>query len=214
MPVNYDNSSWFYDRLSRLVYGPALVNAQVYLLKHIPAGASVLIVGGGTGWIIEEIAKIHPASLSITYVETSAKMIALSRERQVGQNRVTFINDAIESATPGQNFDVVITAFLFDNFSDATFPKVFNRVSSLLKAGGVWLNTDFQLTGKWWQPVLLNAMLLFFKLLCGVEAARLPNVDGMFQLHNYECIDQKAFFWDFIISGAWRKTNTTINNSN
>jgi hypothetical protein len=52
MPANYNNSAWFYDRLSRMVYGRALINAQVYLLQYVPAGASVLIAGGGTGWIL------------------------------------------------------------------------------------------------------------------------------------------------------------------
>jgi hypothetical protein len=39
MPANYDNSASFYDRLSRLVFGKALVNAQAWLLPQIPKTA-------------------------------------------------------------------------------------------------------------------------------------------------------------------------------
>ncbi|MDB5150556.1 MAG: methyltransferase protein, partial [Mucilaginibacter sp.] len=121
MAANYDNSAWFYDRLSRLIYGRALVNAQVYLLNFVPAGSKILIAGGGTGWILEELSKIHPAGLDITYVEISANMTALSQKRQTGQNEVVFINEAVEKVKLLLlDFDVVITPFLFDNFVDET----------------------------------------------------------------------------------------------
>ena len=58
MASNYDNSAWFYDGLSRVVYGNALISSQVYLLQFIPSNATILIVGGGTGRLLEEIAKI------------------------------------------------------------------------------------------------------------------------------------------------------------
>jgi spermidine synthase len=82
MAANYNNSAWFYDSLARLVYGKALVNAQVYLLKHITENAKVLIVGGGTGWILDELTRIHPSGLQITYVEIAPNMMALSKKKR------------------------------------------------------------------------------------------------------------------------------------
>jgi len=86
MAANFNNSAWFYDPLSRVVYGKALVNAQSWLLNYIPKKANVLIVGGGTGWILEELTRIHPDDLTITYVEIAANMIALSEKRITGNN--------------------------------------------------------------------------------------------------------------------------------
>ena len=125
MAVNYDNSAWFYDRLSGLIYGKAIIRSQVYLLKYIPAGANILIVGGGTGWILEEITKIHPSGLKIIYVEISAKMMALSRKRNIGNNEVSYINESIENVPGPVNYNVVVTPFLFDNFTEQTLDKVF-----------------------------------------------------------------------------------------
>jgi ubiquinone/menaquinone biosynthesis C-methylase UbiE len=204
MPANYNNSAWFYDRLSRMVYGRALINAQVYLLQYVPAGASVLIAGGGTGWILEELTKIHPSGLQITYVEIAADMMALSKKRNVGSNKVIFINDAVENVNPGTKFDVVITPFLFDNFTEETTQRVFNHLHDLLKPDGLWLNADFQLTGKWWQNVLLKLMFLFFKMLCNIEASKLPDVDRQFELHGYKATDERTFFGDFIVSRVYK----------
>ncbi|MDB4922311.1 class I SAM-dependent methyltransferase [Mucilaginibacter sp.] len=205
MSANYNNSAWFYDRLSHMVYGRALINAQVYLLQYVPAGADVLIAGGGTGWILEELTKIHLSGLQITYVEIAADMMALSKKRNIGSNKVIFINDAVENVNPDIKFDLVITPFLFDNFTEQTTQKVFNHLHNLLKPVGLWLNADFQLTGKWWQNILLRSMFLFFRMLCNIEASKLPDIDKQFELNGYKVIIEKAFFSDFIISRVYQK---------
>jgi ubiquinone/menaquinone biosynthesis C-methylase UbiE len=205
MAANYNNSAWFYDRLSRVVYGKALVEAQVYLLQFIQPNSTILIVGGGTGWILEHIASIHPAGLHITYVEVSDQMMAISRKRKIGNNRVNYINDAIENVNGLPDFDVISTPFLFDNFTPQKLEDVFVHMNPLLKNDGLWLNADFQLTGKWWQNILLKSMLLFFKLLCGVESTKLPDFEKLFVQHGYEILDSKTFFGEFVVSKIYRK---------
>ncbi|MDB5060255.1 MAG: hypothetical protein JWP67_98 [Mucilaginibacter sp.] len=205
MRGNYDNSAAFYDNLSRLVFGKALVTAQVHLLSYIPANSNVLIIGGGTGWILEEIAKLHSSGLSIAYVEISEKMMDISRKKNVGSNQVTFINKPIQQVMLNQQ-DVIITPFLFDNFTEVNLHPLFTHIHAMLKTGGLWLNTDFQLTGKWWQYILLKSMLLFFKVLCGVESWRLPDISRQFNKYGYEIIEEKTFFNDFIITKLYNKT--------
>jgi len=206
MAANYHNSAWFYDRLARLVYGTALVGAQVYLLNYIPEDCSVLIVGGGTGWILEELAKIHPSGLTITYVEVAPAMMALSQKRNAGANRVIFINDAIENTALMPGFDVVITPFLLDNFTDRNLDKIFDHINQLLKKDGLWLNTSFQPNGKWWQSVLLKTMFVFFKVVCGIEASKLPRIDEFFMRNNYWTLHQKRFYNGFIASKVYQKS--------
>lgn len=205
MAANYNNAAWFYDRLSRLVYGNALVKAQVWLLNYVPQNSTILIAGGGTGWILEELAKIHPTGLTITYVEVAPAMIARSKKRNVRGNQVIFINDAIEHVEFELAFDVVITPFLFDNFKEINLDKIFGSMHQALKPGGLWLNVNFQLTGKWWQQVLLKSMFLFFRLLCNIEGAELPKIENQFQFNGYVKIDNKDFYRNFISSRVYWK---------
>ena len=198
MANNYDNAARFYDQLSRVVFGKAVINAQVYLLQHVPPASKILIAGGGTGWILEELTKVHPAGLKITYIEVSAKMMALSAKRNIRANEVIFINSPVEIAILPTDFDVVITPFLFDNFSQATSEKVFAHLNAALKPGGLWLYADFEPTGKLWQKLLLKSMHLFFKLLCGIEASQLPDVNLLFATRHYSLFHSKAFYGDFI----------------
>ncbi len=170
---NYDPIARHYDALSRLVFHKAQVNAQIHQLNFIPAAGKILIVGGGTGWILEELSKIHPQCLSITYVEISAEMISLAKKRNIGKNSIDFINCAIEDFIAADQYDVVQTAFLFDNFARERIEEVFKKLDHILKPGGLWLFTDFSYQpGKdqRWKGFLLKMMYAFFRRITDTEA--------------------------------------------
>lgn len=205
MKRNYDNVAPFYDRLARLIYGRTLIDAQVFLLKAIPPNAKILVVGGGTGWILEEIAHIHPSGLTITYVDISVKMIDLAKKRNAGENSITFINAPIQEAVINNTFNVVITPFLLDNFTEDTIPKIFSQMHNLLTPKGLWLYCDFQNTNFLWQRAILKMMYLFFRSLCGIESNRLPNIDAHFTQEGYKTLAENTFAKGFIISRAYAK---------
>ena len=207
MKGNYNNIAPYYDRLSRIIFGHAIVNAHRWLAQFITTNTSILIAGGGTGWILEEIAKRHPEGLCITYVDISEKMIALSKKKQVGKNQVVFINEPIQNVTFHQQFDVVMTPFVLDNFSEDTTLRIFRKIDEHLIPGGLWLFTDFQLAGKHqlWQKPLLKMMYFFFRVVCGIEAKQLPGTNTLFNQYNYKQISAKTFFSNFICALVFKK---------
>jgi ubiquinone/menaquinone biosynthesis C-methylase UbiE len=206
MSANFNNSAWFYDRLSRLVYGRSLINARLFLLKFIPPNAKILIAGGGTGWILEEITRLQPEGLAISYVEIAPKMMALSKKRNIGRNTVVYIIAAIEDVPLPADFDVVITPFLFDNFTQANFESIFRHIQDCLKPQGLWLNCDFQFTGRWWQNFLLKTMFWFFRLVCNIEASRLPDIKKQFDLGGYRIVAEDTFYLGFITSAVYQRS--------
>src|SRR4051812_8861289 len=98
MNDNYNNIAIFYDQLSAFIFGKAIFNAQRFMLQMVPPCSTVLLVGGGTGWILEELAKKYPSGLKITYIDSSSKMILLSGKRNVGKNKVIFMQADIRNA--------------------------------------------------------------------------------------------------------------------
>lgn len=205
MPSNYDNAAWFYDRLSRIVYGRALIKAQTAFLHLIPAHSTILIAGGGTGWILEEMGKIHSSGLHITYVELSEKMMARAKKRNAGGNTVIYINAPVEAAGLQPGYDVVFTPFLLDSLPPDIFNAVFKCLDSLLDPSGMWINIDFQLTGKWWQKPLLKSMYLFFRIIGCVENVDLPLIKQRFALGGYQTQEERTFFGEFIAATVYRK---------
>lgn len=206
MQGNYDAVAGFYDHLAKAVFGNAINQAQRCMLELIPPEANILIVGGGTGWILKEITLLQPRGLQITYVEISKKMLCRSRQRSFGKNRVSFIHTAIQDVCLEGAYDVVITPFLFDNFSDKTFRQVFQKINGRLKEKGLWLFSDFQYPeNSFRQKVLLRCMYLFFGFLCRLETSRLPDAAPLFHTYGYRRIRQENFFNCFILSAAYRK---------
>lgn len=207
MKRSYNILASIYDTLSRVVYGNTLVEAQVFLLPEIPPNATVLIIGGGTGWVLEEITQIHPSGLSITYLDIAEQMIALARQRNAGQNTVRFINSPVENGLPPGTFNIILTPFIFDNFSQPTFEKVFNLLEQHLEPNGTWLCVDFQEqeNAHWYQRALLKVMYTFFRALCNIEAKQLPDIEGRFKNKGYKAIQQKNFANGMIASTAYKK---------
>ncbi len=211
MAANYDNAAWFYDRLAALVFGDSLNRAQRSLLHYVTTNAKILIAGGGTGKILEQLARFHPSGLQITYVEISEKMTAIARKRNAGNNRVEFIIAPVEEVNLARDYDVIITPFLLDNFDGATLHRLFNHLNDALPSGSIWINTDFQLTGKWWQSVLLKTMILFFKILCGVETKGLPDTGSLFKAAGYEVMEERAFYGEFAGSRVYGRNSNLLN---
>lgn len=206
MKGNYDTIAPFYDWLSRFVFRDAILQAHSFLVDAIPAGSSVLIAGGGTGFILEEILRKHAIGLEITYVDISEKMIALSEKRNIGGNEVSFINQSILDTAFHQQFDVAITPFFLDNFSNSAAKLVFNKINAALSSGGLWLFADFQSKkNSLWQKLLLKSMYLFFRIFCNIEASRLPDSLLFFNQYNYKTLDIKTFYKDFIYTGIYQK---------
>lgn len=207
MATNYDKIATRYDLIRKIVLGNAIVEAQVGLLKYVPANSRVLIVGGGTGWILEEIVKIHSSGLIIDYVESSAKMIQLSKKRNCYLNEVNFIHQPVEEFIAATNYDAIITPFLFDNFQKEKIAIIFARLHSYLKNTGVWLYADFvydESKGRLWQKVLLKIMYLFFRITCKIETQELINMESFFAPLYSKAFEQFCYH-DFIVSVVYQQ---------
>lgn len=206
---NYDRIAANYDRLSRLVFGKSIVRAQQALLTYVTSPARVLIVGGGTGWILEEMAKLYTAGLVIDYVEISSNMLDLARKRDFKHNQVTFIHAGIEDYAAPAQYDVIMTPFLFDNFSRERARVVFRKLDKMLKNGALWLFTDFHIDKnlhRIWQKTLLRSMYVFFKNISHVEADQLPDMPLHFDDNGYYLTFETFHFGGFIRSAAYRKS--------
>jgi len=212
MQNSYDNIASYYDFLSRIVFGSSLIKAQSGLLNYIKPDSSILIVGGGTGRILECLATQHPSGLVITYVEISEKMIAAARKRDWKQNQVYFVHQAAENFGSPCQYDVILTAFLFDNLNQSKILLIFSQLNGMLASGGRWLFADFYYDkgkGKLWQKILLILMYKFFRLTCNIEATDLINMDDIFDRSGYLKIFEKSYYAGFIKSIVYGRKSMT-----
>lgn len=191
------------------MFGDRLIEAQRFLLPYIPAGAHILIVGGGTGKVLEDIATIHPSGLTVDYVDMSSEMMIRAQKRNAGGNKVNFVNKALEDILPPERpYDVVITAFFFDNFTQQRAGQMLIRINGWLAENGTLLYCDFRDTGRWGQKVLLRTMFLFFRVFCNIESKRLPDMDECFRDCGYNAVERRDDMKGFIVSVVYKRIAT------
>lgn len=200
---SYDRLAKHYDFLSRMVFFKSQVQAQTEQLIYIKNCKHLLIVGGGTGWILKDL-NVLTTTINITFVETSAKMIELANKVNT-HHQVEFIHQDIENFNSNKNFDAVLTPFLFDNFDEIKAKKVFLKIDNMLLGRAFWLYMDFRLDGKWWKNLLLKTMHLFFSLMRVVKVNTLPKMENAFSTNGYELRSEKLYYSGFIEAKVYQK---------
>jgi len=200
MRRSFDSIAWAYDVLAWLVFGSAIKKSQLSFLNYIPNGGQVLILGGGTGWIINMIMEAQP-DCTICYIDASSSMIAKSKKKsQIHAHKVKYIVGTVEDIPKGATYDVLVTHFFLDVFALSVIPDVTKKLLHRLKPKGSWLFADFQHTGVWWQKQLIKLMYLFFRRFCGMQGRQLPHWPTVFDNLGLCCLEERVFFQKMITS--------------
>ncbi|SHJ74144.1 Methyltransferase domain-containing protein [Hymenobacter daecheongensis DSM 21074] len=179
--AGFDHVAAFYDPLSRLVFGRALQWAQLKALESLPPGHPyVLIIGGGSGWVLPEALRQRP-NARILYVESSPLMLVKAREtllRRVPTHatQVEFRLGTEAVLGPHESFDAIVTFFFLDLFSPARLREVLAQLAAVRRPHAPLLLADFRPAQTLWQRGLLRLMYAFFRLTTGISARQLPPI--------------------------------------
>lgn len=204
-PLNtFDRIAWVYDGLARLVFGRSVVNAQLQYLSCIKEKSSVLILGGGSGQVAEELIRRCP-SAHIWYIEASSQMISLTQLRNIPQQNITFIHGTEESIPENCVFDAIITSFYLDLFPDTAQRKIIKKITSFLAPEGTWLVADFVDERKIWQRFLLKVMYSFFRVVSKIQATELVDWRKNMCSQGMTKVEATPFFGGFITSVLYKR---------
>ena len=200
--------SGVYDRAARVVFGKAILNAQLTFLDDIPINCKILILGGGTGRILEEMIRVNPRR-AIWYIDASSAMLERAKERlrELPAHDVHFLHGTVNSIPGEIKFDVVITNFFLDLFTVQSLVGIMEKIDKALLTESLWLVTDFVNGKKLYQRLLLYAMYLFFRITSKLEARKLPPWEAMLKKWGFKKLKSALFFNAFIKSAVFIKTD-------
>ena len=179
--TGFDRVAWCYDALTGLVFGPTLKKAQLAALEALPGGAPrVLILGGGTGWVLLEVLRRRPGA-TVLYLEASARMLARTRRRlartcPAALHQVAFRHGTQAALQPTEKFDALITFFVLDCIALPDITGALARLRAAMHPGAPWLLADFRPARRGWRRLLLATMYTFFRLTTGLRAHELPRL--------------------------------------
>lgn len=195
-----------YDRLVHLIFGGTLHRAQLHFISAIGPRDRVLILGGGSGKLLNELLIIRPL-IAVTYIEASSEMIRLTRQNIHQNPNVIFIHGT-QNDIPEGRYDVVITNFFLDLFTNVGVETLIKIVLEKFDVNGKWLVTDFENTNKISHRILLSLMYFFFRAIGSISVKRLPEWLPVFMKAGLELKAEKMFNDGFVSARIFvRKRN-------
>ncbi|MFB9865036.1 class I SAM-dependent methyltransferase [Rufibacter immobilis] len=209
---DFDFIAPVYDALAQLVFGKAQQKAQAQFLELIPPGARVLVLGGGSGWLLARLLqKSNPAY--VLYLEASSQMLRKARTRYQNFSsagaEMEFRLGTQDQLLPNEKFHVVLTPFVLDLFTAPQALHMMQRLTQALLPGGLWLHTDFYLAPEKrrqiWQKPLLWAMYRFFRQVSGISGTGLPPFEALFSQVGFVTKQEAFFFHRFIRAQVLQK---------
>jgi tRNA (cmo5U34)-methyltransferase len=192
----FDRIAFTYDFLAKFVFGKSIVDSQKHFLNKIEDNSKVLILGGGSGWLLAELLKNRP-NCKVCYIEASEKMLALSKGKIDTGYAIQFIHGTEQDIPVTTKYDVVISNFYLDMFANHQLENVVNKIKLSLNTGTIWIVTDF-VNEKWWHSTMLKVMYWFFRIACGLETQQLPEWNKSMDKADLKEIELRFFYKGFI----------------
>lgn len=211
---NFDTIAFAYDTLVSWVFGSSIKRAQFDTLSWIPEGATVLIIGGGTGWYLKELL-VQKKPRKVVYLEASQQMLNLTSKKiksilpRIPDTIVELRLGAEENIYPGEHFDIIVTHFFLDVFDQVRLKKIVHTLNSVLAWEGLWLIADFRLPEPkagidyLWKIMLVKIMLLFFRVVSHITAQKLPEFPELFNKIKMHSVYDNFFYRGLIFSSVY-----------
>ncbi|MEM9719364.1 MAG: class I SAM-dependent methyltransferase [Bacteroidota bacterium] len=213
--ISFDRIAPVYDKLALGVFGTSIREIQTDLLPLIPANAEVLIVGGGSGWIVEEIFE-HGKINRLVFLEASREMLKLAVARESppalsieSASKIEWVFSQHFDLLPTDRFQVIIAPFFFDLFPQKGLSNIVKQLDTHLCQGGIWIFADFTLPKGILRPVAkftLWLMYSFFNWTSGLKNHALPNIPIIFEEMGYNLIQESKRFFTFMVAQAYEKS--------
>jgi ubiquinone/menaquinone biosynthesis C-methylase UbiE len=180
--TGYNLIAPFYQFFVKLVFGDLLFKAQTHFLTNDLSPAQILIVGGGTGEILSFCLTQYPKA-QITYIESSKKMIEISKKKIPEKNadRVNFQCKNILEWNSNLRFDLVLLPFVLDLFNDQHGMQLLSSLKDLGSDKCQLLVTDFSRTSSTFQKALVKLMYFLFNSVNASERSSLPDFNTLFR---------------------------------
>jgi len=194
MPANFNTIAPVYDQLSFLVYGKKLIDAKEAFLDLIPENSRILLMGGGTGNILNDLLT-KKLSAIIDYIEPSERMVSIAKKNLKNdfKSKVNFICGDEHSIPEGVQYNVCTSFFVMDCFTQQHALEFARKITSQVIPEGMWLFADFFWTGKASHRMLIHFMYRFFKIVSNIETNILPEYEKIFQKCGFTQTMEKPF---------------------
>ena len=204
---SYNRIAPFYSILSRIVYGKSLIHIQEILVSFLPKDGNVLILGGGDGTILPYLFK-HAPLLSISFVESSSRMIELASKKASSGQQITFYHND-DFSVGKEQIDFIYAAFFFDLFEEEKIEAIIQSLEKKYNYDLKWFIADFNLKNvskyEWIRKLQIKLSIIFFAFSTHQKTRNLPLIFNIFEKHNYKTLKKSNMKNNFLRAEVYYK---------
>lgn len=204
---NYNRIAWLYDTLASWVFRDNIFKSQQHFISYLMPHDQVIIIGGGSGKILESINGLN-IPLRIDFIEPSDAMIEKARKRILDSSNliVNFHQTRFEHFEIFDKYDWVCCFYFLDLFNKESLRSNLERIKRFMHERSGLIVSDFQnIERAWWKTVLSGMMHCFFKYSTNLESSQLKDINGLILDAGFRKEKVAFFFSKFIFSAFYRK---------
>ena len=203
---DFDAIAPLYDKLAVFVFGQALNRANGACVDHIFPNAKILVLGGGTGAVLDAIDRLS-IPCEIDYVEPSRKMIAYAQARKLhARVKVNFLMSTFQSHITGRKYDIIHAGFFLDLFTEQELVQTIRLIKQQLHSSGLLLVADFRLNqglSYVWQKLLIRVMHFFFRFAAKLESQSLQPIASHLVSEGFSEEECTLYYHGMVFSGVY-----------
>ncbi len=209
--MGFDALARVYGGIEALCAGRLMQRVRTAHLAACPDQGRVLLAGEGHGRTLAALRKLKPG-LELTYLDASPAMQRAARRHLARQGLeetgIAFhTGDALTFLPEEARYDVIITPFFLDCFTEAELKVLIPRLAALAKPGAQWLIADFQLPAAGWKrrrARLIHAMLhAFFRKAGGISARSWTDPSPILNGLGWHLEARREFSLELLRSDRW-----------
>jgi ubiquinone/menaquinone biosynthesis C-methylase UbiE len=210
--VSFDFIAPHYRWLESVAFANTLQKARSFFLDQISTPRRILIAGEGNGRFLREFARKFPQT-RIDCVDVSERMLQLAQEQLCDSNggRIKFFRKDLLRWLPEENvYDVIVTHFFLDCFSEAEIEKLVAMLAKAATRNAVWLLADFsippeplrELHAKAW----LWVMHRLFRGVARISARKLTDPLPFLEAEGFRCAHREQWRLGLVGSQLWQRS--------
>jgi SAM-dependent methyltransferase len=208
---SFDRIARPYRWLEYLTFGRVLERCRTHSLSQLGDCRRALVLGDGDGRFLARLLAEN-THLHADAVDTSAAMLQLLRDRSETATpdataRLQVYHDSALTFPLAGCYDLVVTHFFLDCFSQADLETLIARVASTLVPGALWVVSDFHVpAGLMRTPAraLVRSLYLAFRVLTGLRTTELPDHATPLRRSGMKLVAHQYRFGGLLTSELWR----------
>lgn len=206
-PPNFNRIARPYRWLEYLTLGRALEHARFRFLPQIAAQRSALVLGDGDGRFLDRLLR-HNSALVADAIDDSSAMLQLLRQRAEHHPLLALHHaDALTFIPPRSDYDLVVSHFFLDCFTDADLAILVPRIAAHTQPNALWVVSEFQIPANRLAlpaKLFIRALYLAFRVLTGLRPTKLPDYATALEKAGFQRTAQHASLGGLLVSELWR----------